>query len=475
MAVLQKMNSILNNAPAEPMEKGKKKKTVTFRDPIPEPRVGGRVGTLQQSPKTVLSPRVLIGAPKIIKATIDKPLHVETSAGPTTRSKYSQALADIVTRSRSRRSKPPLNMMELAQAIVDDNPTIEFANEVFDEDSGKLMKYRQLITHPKYREVWMHSSANEFGRLAQGVGSRIQGTNTIFFIHKHQVPTERWKDITYAKFVCELKPNKAEVHRTRLTVGGDKVHYPGDVGTPTADLTLVKMHINSVISTRGARYMTLDVKKFYLNTPMVRYEYVRIKIDDIPEEIIVEYNLCDKVTPDGHVFVEIQKGMYGLPQAGILAQQLLEQRLNKHGYSQSKAVPGLWTHETRPISFTLVVDDFGVKYTGKEHAMHLISILKQHYEISEDWTGSKYIGITFDWDYANRRVHLSMPGYISKALNDLGMSVQGDCRIPLIHTWLQLMGRRRSMLRLKRRVSLKIRRRRNSSKRLPVHCCITAE
>ena len=129
--------------------------------------------------------------------------------------------------------------------------------------------------------------------------------------------------------------------------------------------------------------MTLDVKNFYLNTPMVRYEYVCIKIDDIPEEIIVEYNLREKVTSDGHVYVEIQKGMYGLPQAGILAQQLLEQRLNEHGYSQSKAVPGLWTHEMRPISFTLV-DDFGVKYVGKENAMHLICILKQHYEISED-------------------------------------------------------------------------------------------
>ena len=125
-------------------------------------------------------------------------------------------------------------------------------------------------------------------------------------------------------------------------MGGDKVHYPGDVGTPTADLTLVKMHVNSVISTPGARYMTLDVKNFYLNTPMVRYEYVRIKIDDIPEEIIVEYNLREKVTSDGHVYVEIQKGMYGLPQAGILAQQLLEQRLNEHGYSQSKAVPVLF-------------------------------------------------------------------------------------------------------------------------------------
>ncbi len=308
--------------------------------------------------------------------------------------------------------------MELAQAILDNRPhaTTEFANEVFDKESGKMLTYRKLITHPKYQEVWMHSSANEFGRLAQGVGDWIKGTNTIFFIHKHQIPQDRWKDVTYAKFVCELKPNKAEVHRTRLTVGGDKVHYPGNVGTPTADLTLVKMHLNSVISTRGARY----VKNFYLNTPMVRYEYVRIKIDDNPEEIIVEYKLREKVTSDGQVYVEIQKGMYGLPQAGILAQQLLEQQLNKHGYSQSKAVPGLWTHKTRPISFTLVVDDFGVKYVGKEHTMHLINALKQDYEISEDWEGNKYIGITFEWDYANRQVHLSMPGYINKALLRFG-------------------------------------------------------
>jgi hypothetical protein len=220
--------------------------------------------------------------------------------------------------------------------------------------------------------------------------------------------------------VCELKPNKAEVHRTRLTVGGDKVHYPGDVGTPTADLTLVKMHVNSVISTPGARYMTLDVKNFYLNTPMVRYEYVRIKIDDIPKEIILEYALRDKVTSDGHMYIEIRKGMYRLPQAGILAQQLLEQQLGTHGYSQSKVVPGLWLHKSRPITFTLVVDDFGVKYVAKEHVTHLIRILKEYYEILEDWSGNKYIGITFDWDYVNRRVHLSMPGYIERALQCFG-------------------------------------------------------
>ncbi len=108
----------------------------------------------------------------------------------------------------------------------------------------------------------MHSLANEFGQLAQGVGGQIKGTNTIFFVHKHQGSQDRWKDITYAKFVCELKLNKAKFHHTRLTVGGDKVHFPGNVGTPIADLTLVKMHTNSVISTCRARYMTLDVKKF---------------------------------------------------------------------------------------------------------------------------------------------------------------------------------------------------------------------
>ena len=102
--------------------------------------------------------------------------------------------------------------------------------------------------------------------------------------------------------------------------------------------------------------MTLDVKNFYLNTPVTRYKYVRIKIDDIPEEIIVEYNLRDKVAMDGHVYVEIRKGMYGLPQAGLIAQELLEKRLNEEGYFQSKLVPGFWTHQWRPGD-TLIWDN----------------------------------------------------------------------------------------------------------------------
>ena len=74
--------------------------------------------------------------------------------------------------------------------------------------------------------------------------------------------------------------------------------------------------------------------------------------------------------------------MYGLPQAGLLANELLEKRLNQNGYYQSKLIPGLWKHQTRPITFTLVVDDFGVKYVGIEHAQHLESVLKQHYAVT---------------------------------------------------------------------------------------------
>ena len=75
--------------------------------------------------------------------------------------------------------------------------------------------------------------------------------------------------------------------------------------------------------------------------PMVRCEYVGIKLEDIPEEIILEYKLHEQVTEYGYIYVEIQKGMYRLLQAGILAQELLEKHLNEHGYSQNKAIPGL--------------------------------------------------------------------------------------------------------------------------------------
>ncbi len=130
------------------------------------------------------------------------------------------------------------------------------------------MNYRQLLKDPKHAKVWAYSAANKFGRLAQGVGRRIKGTstNTIHFIQKNQVPQDWTRDVMYGSFSCNFKPNKEEKERTRLTAGGDRINYPGDTGTPTADMTLFKMIMNSVISTKGARCMMIDLKDYDLNT-----------------------------------------------------------------------------------------------------------------------------------------------------------------------------------------------------------------
>jgi hypothetical protein len=109
--------------------------------------------------------------------------------------------------------------------------------------------------------------------------------------------------------------------------------------------------------------------------------------------------------------------MYGLPQAGILANKLLKERLEPHGYQECEHTPGLWRHKNRALIFSLVVDDFGVQYKQLQDAHHLIAALKQHYEaITVDWTGSLFCGITLKWNYDQRTVDLTMPNYVRDAL-----------------------------------------------------------
>jgi hypothetical protein len=143
---------------------------------------------------------------------------------------------------------------------------------------------------------------------------------------------------------------------------------------------------------------------------------MRLKLADMPDNVIEQYKLRGVATPDGYVHCEIQKGMYGLPQAGIIAQELLAKQLKEHGYSQSKTTPGLWKHEWQPITFSLVVDGFGVKYVGEEHTQHLLQTIQKYYQCSVEKEGERYCGLTIKWDYQGKHVHLSMPAYIENAL-----------------------------------------------------------
>jgi hypothetical protein len=95
------------------------------------------------------------------------------------------------------------------------------------------------------------------------------------------------KDVTYGQFVCTERPKKTETNRTWFTVGGNHINYPGAVATPTAEMLVAKLLFNSTISTKGARFMTMDISNFYLNSPLPRPEFICIKLSNIPEEIIV--------------------------------------------------------------------------------------------------------------------------------------------------------------------------------------------
>ena len=99
---------------------------------------------------------------------------------------------------------------------------------------------------------------------------------------------------------------------------------------------------------------------------------MRLKLSDLPESVVQHYNMAENTTSDGYVYVEIKWGMYGLPQVGLIAQQLLEKRLNKKGYHKREITPGLWKQTWCPICFSICIDYFGVKCVGKHQAEHLM-------------------------------------------------------------------------------------------------------
>jgi hypothetical protein len=289
------------------------------------------------------------------------------------------------------------------------------ANAVIHPVTQKEMEYSALMKDPRLQPLWTQGFGNECGRLFQGIGD-IPGTETCLFTTLKNIPHDR--NITYGKIVCDYKPHKKKKERVPLSVGGDRLQYSGDVATSTANITTFKILVNITLSTKDAVMMMMDIKKYYLGTPLPRLEYMKMLLSRFPEEIIQKYNLND-LAVDGWVYIEIRKGMYGLKQAGLLANQLLQTRLAPFGYYPARHTPGLWLHKTQPISFTLVVHDFAVKYVGKHPAEHLRNDLLRTYELTTDWTATVYSGMKLKWDYDTRTCDISMPGYISNILSKL--------------------------------------------------------
>jgi hypothetical protein len=184
-----------------------------------------------------------------------------------------------------------------------------------------------------------------------------------------------------------------------------------------ANLDTAKLYWNSVISTENARYMCLDIKKFYLTAVLEYFEYMKIPLALFPVWTIEQYNL-QNLALDGWVYIKMRRAVWGLPQAGILANKQLRRKLAPFRYHKSPNTPGLWLHESRPLTFTLVVDNFGIKFVNKANVDHLIASIKKRYTLTEDWTGGLHCGIMLKWDYVGRTVDILMPGYIKIKLQE---------------------------------------------------------
>jgi hypothetical protein len=164
----------------------------------------------------------------------------------------------------------------------------------------------------------------------------------ITFCHIHFRAIPFGKQITYCRIICAERPEKAAMYRMRITVGGDRLQYNGNASTKTADLITAKLLFNSTISTDGARFATIDIKDFFLNTIMQWEDrcYMRIPIALLPPKIVSFYSLQNMVH-NGCVYCEITKGMYGLKQAGHLARDQLIEHMEPFGYHPCTITPGL--------------------------------------------------------------------------------------------------------------------------------------
>jgi hypothetical protein len=216
-----------------------------------------------------------------------------------------------------------------------------------------------------------------------------------------------------------------------MTAGGDKLDYPGDASSPAVSMLDAKLHINSTISDakHGARYLGLDIKNYFLGTPLKYFQYMRDHPSSIPQEIWDDPGYSIFVAA-GYIYLEIRRGMYGLLEAAIIAFNQLVTKLAPAGYKPMPFTPGLWRHPTKRTTFTLCVDDFGVKYFSHADALHLITALKTHYELTTDWTGALYCGLTLAWNYAQGYVDVSTPGYVARVLTKFQHSlIQGYARL----------------------------------------------
>ena len=141
--------------------------------------------------------------------------------------------------------------------------------------TDEMKNYQKLLKSDSTRATWLLEICKELGILLQGFKGLVEGINTVFFMDRQQIrEILEDKTVMYACIVVIYRPQKADPHRVRVTVGGNLLNVPEDLSTRTAELTTSKIIWNSVLSTKDARYACIDIKNMYLHTLLKVYKYI---------------------------------------------------------------------------------------------------------------------------------------------------------------------------------------------------------
>ena len=315
---------------------------------------------------------------------------------------------------------PPTQAMQdgLANLATEFNQESDFlyANAAGDmDDDGNELKYKSCITGPD-KDHWIKASVVEFHRL-------LSKFNTIRMIKFADIPAAKKPFISYYNPQCKTKMKAdGKQYRVRGTYGGNRTSsYNGITASYQAAMTTVKLLLNKNISIDGSRWMTMDVADMYLHSrlPDDQWEYMVLNIDEIPQEIIDTYDITSYISPgDTKAYVEVTGALYGMKQAGYLANKDIVEHLANNGYTQQPNTPCLFSHVTDDIEFSLITDDFGVRYGNKAAADKLLSVMSSKYTMTHDWSGNKYAGFDILNDYSpnSKRCEVSMKGYMAAVL-----------------------------------------------------------
>ncbi len=144
-----------------------------------------------------------------------------------------------------------------------------------------ISSYKKLMHDPATAKVLQTAFGKEFGGMAQGDNKTEQkGTNAIFVMKHDKLAKilQTGKKFTFAHPVVNHRPQKGDPNQIRITAMGNLVKYGGELSVRTADINIAKMHWNSIISTKNAKYMCLDIKKIYLTAAFEYYEYMKIPL-----------------------------------------------------------------------------------------------------------------------------------------------------------------------------------------------------